>query len=269
MNPADARTAFDVAEFEARRADRKLGLGSPLTAVALTASTNDDALAAVRAGAPHGATFVADAQSAGRGRRGRTWFAAPAESLLCSVVLRVSLPVEVLGTLALVVGLSVRRAVGEALTAAGERHPVQVKWPNDVWIDGRKVAGVLCESHLQGGVVLGAVVGFGVNVSGRVFPPELSGVATSLALSGAEVSREALLVEVLVGLERRLGILRSEGVVAIAKELSQYDALAGRQVRVDGVVGVAAGVDDDGRLLVRASQGEMLSLAAGSVEVVG
>jgi BirA family biotin operon repressor/biotin-[acetyl-CoA-carboxylase] ligase len=259
---------LDAARFERRRDEQGLTLGKPFHHVVETGSTNDDALAAARSGAPHGATFVADAQSAGRGRRGRHWFAAPGESLLCSLLLREQLGLERAALLALVAGLAVRSAIANACSSADQAARVRVKWPNDVFIDERKVAGVLCESHVQGPALVATVVGFGVNVSGRAFPDELHATATSLALASVHTTREDLLLDVLRGLERRVATLVNEGVVALVTELAQNDALFGRRVRIDGVEGVAAGFDHTGRLLLRSSQDEMLPFSAGSVEVV-
>jgi len=262
--------AFDVARFRALQRERGLELGQPFHHASVTASTNDDALSAARAGAPHGATFVADAQSRGRGRRGRHWFAAAGESLLCSVVLTTSLPLERVSLLALVAGLAVRAGIARSFSDPAHGERVRVKWPNDVWIDEHKVAGVLCESHVRGSALAAAVVGFGVNVSTQEFPEELAGVATSIALSGARIPREELLVEILAGLSERCHLLERDGERSLTAELSRHDALFGRRIRVEGVEGVAAGFDHSGGLLLRVSRTEMLvTLNSGSVEVVG
>ncbi|MGC4093365.1 MAG: biotin--[acetyl-CoA-carboxylase] ligase [Polyangiaceae bacterium] len=262
----NAEADFDVARFASLHTARGLTLGAPFHHAVVTASTNDDALTAARSGAPHGATFVADAQSAGRGRRGRQWFAAPRQSLLCSLVLRSRLPLERVSLLALSTGLAVRAAVAGMLSNPAQR--ALVKWPNDVWLDGRKVAGVLCESHVQGHELSAVVVGFGVNVSVRDFPAELASQATSLCLASVEVTREELLIEILAELERQIELLETAGEAALQAELGRYDALFGRRVRVEGVEGVAAGIDHSGGLLVRVSQVEMVTLSGGSVELV-
>ena len=258
-------TQFDTARFETERDARGLSLGKPFTYKALTGSTNDDALGAARAGVEHGATFVADEQSAGRGRRGRHWFAPAGESLLCSVVLRAELTVERASLLALVAGLSVRAAIVGAL---GDAERVHVKWPNDVWIDDRKVAGVLCESHVQGTILAATIVGFGVNVSGREFPDELARTATSLTLASVHIAREALLLDVLAELQTRVANLVERGADPLVQELARCDALRGRRVRVDGRDGVAAGFDYSGRLLLAVSQDEIVPLSAGTVELL-
>lgn len=260
--------AFARERFEALRCARGLRLGAPLTLHTLTGSTNDDALAAAREDAPHGATFVAERQTSGRGRRGRTWFAAAGESLLCSVLLRVPLPIEAVSALALAAGLAVREAVAKALPDYEERGLVRVKWPNDVWVENKKIAGVLAESQLQGGTLVAAVVGFGVNVTTTAFPDEIRARATSLQLLGASAAREVLLADALSALEARTHRLLVGGAPALTLELSQKDALLGRKVRVEGQDGIAAGIDDRGRLRLRLKSNEILEVAAGTVELL-
>jgi len=248
---------------------RGLTLGRPLSVALETGSTNDDALAAARAGASHGATFVAEYQTRGRGRRGHVWHAEPGTNLLCSIVVGPGLPLEATPALALAAGLAVRSAIAAAPglgDAADER--VRVKWPNDVWLDQKKVAGVLSESQIQGGALIASVVGIGINVGPRAFPAEIAANATSLVLSGSTVSREALLVEVLAALESTLWRLARGGVLALHDDLTRYDALAGRPVRVEDIEGVASGIDATGRLLVRLSDGELRALTGGSVELI-
>lgn len=256
---------FDALRFERLRAGSGLGLGSPLTALEVTASTNDDALEAARAGAPHGATFVADHQTEGRGRRGRTWHAEPGEALLFSVVLRPELEPARLGLLPLTVGLAVRAAVAELLPPEFASS-TRVKWPNDVWVDGKKISGVLAESRLGGAGTL-VVAGVGVNVATRHFPAELERTATSFARLGSAPDREAVLAGVLASLELRLGTL-SRAPDEIVAELRRYDGLNGRRVRVDGTDGIARGIDAEGRLTLQLCNGNLTEILSGHLEVL-
>lgn len=260
---------FDSELFERHVRERGAHFGLPLTVVEETGSTNDDALAAARGGASHGATFLAERQTRGRGRRGRHWHADPGTNLLFSVVVRLALPIDSVPALSLAAGLAVRSAIARALPTrdtADER--VRLKWPNDVWLDQKKVAGVLSESHLQGEQAIACVVGVGINVKTASFPPEIASTATSLLLSGSSVTRERLLADALTELEASLRELARGGVAALHRDLSRFDALAGRPVRVDDVTGVAAGIDDAGRLLVRGADGALSSVAGGSVELL-
>ena len=151
-------------------------IGSPRVHHRLTDSTNERAKQLAAAGAPHGTLVTADEQTAGRGRQGRLWTAPPRSAVLMSVVLR-----ELDERLPLTAAV----AVCDAL-------PVEaaIKWPNDVWIGGRKVAGILVEGRPQEGW---AVLGVGLNVSTEGFPAELAGSATSLRLAGVDATPEQVL----------------------------------------------------------------------------
>ncbi len=255
-------TRFQAPRFASLARERRLALGTPLHAVATTGSTNDDAMAAARAGAAHGATFVADLQTRGRGRRGHVWTSPPGENLTFSVVLRPRLALARVTALPLVVGLAVRAAVA---TRVGV--PVTVKWPNDVLAGGRKLAGVLVESQLQGHELAAVIVGVGVNVAMRELPDEIKDTATSLSLCGSrELERETLLADVLADLERRLATFERDGLDPFHAELARFDALRGQTVRVEDAVGTARGIDRDGALLLENDAGEIKRVIAGAVE---
>jgi BirA family biotin operon repressor/biotin-[acetyl-CoA-carboxylase] ligase len=257
--------SFDLARFERERAIRGLALGGPAGWVETTESTNDDALRAARAGAPHGALFGAETQLHGRGRRGSEWHSESGAGLWFSLLLRPQLGAEVAPALSLCAGLAAREAV-----AARTSQPVLVKWPNDVLAGGLKIAGILSESQISGSRLGGVVVGIGLNVEQRAFPQELSTIATSLALLGAkDRAREPLLVDVLAALEKRLKQLQAAGIPGISEELRQHDALFGKRVRVGEHEGVAAGIDASGRLLLRTDHGLCEPLTSGHVELIG
>lgn len=256
---------FDGERFRALSAG--LTLGTPCVVSALTDSTNDDALAAARDGAPHGALFVADEQRKGRGRRGNAWHAPPGEALLFSVVLRPEIAAPHAACLSLVAGLAVRAAVAAALAAASVAKTARVKWPNDVVVDRKKVAGILVESQMRGERLGAAVVGVGLNVGRLELPDDVAAHATSLATLGASVPREQLLTWVLGELAGRLGALeQSETPLgAMVAELSAHDALAGERVTVAQVTGTATGVDALGTLKVLDAQGIVHRVTSGHV----
>jgi len=231
-------------------------LGTPRLHLRATGSTNDRARDLAAAGAPHGTLVTAAEQSAGRGRQGRRWSAPAGRALLASIVLRE--PPELLPLAAAV-------AVADAVAAAlpgGRGDAVAIKWPNDVLLDGRKVAGVLVEGRPQAGW---AVLGIGVNAALdlELLPEELRGVAGTLGLAPRELPRA--LDELLRALEARL----AEPGDATLAALRERDALAGRPLRWEGGAGTGAGIAPDGALLVRRADGTLHQLAAGEVHLGG
>jgi BirA family transcriptional regulator, biotin operon repressor / biotin---[acetyl-CoA-carboxylase] ligase len=255
--------AFDLALFEAEVATRGLGLGRSVSFRSVTESTNDDALAAAKSGAPHGALFGAESQSRGRGRRGSEWVSTPGAGLWCSLLLRPELRAELAPGLALCAGLAVRSAVATRVAA-----PALVKWPNDVLAGGKKLAGILVESQFSGASVASVIVGIGINVSQEAFPEPISQLATSLSLLGAaDLGRERLLADVLEAFERELSRIGTQGMPAVAEALRPHDALLGRQLRVDDVQGEGAGIDASGALLVRRAEGDVRAVVSGHVEL--
>ncbi len=221
-------------------------IGSPRVHHRLTDSTNERAKELAIAGALHGTVVTADEQSAGRGRQGRAWTAPPRSAVLMSVVLR---------DLDETLPLSAAVAVCEAIPAEAA-----IKWPNDVWIDGRKVAGILVEGRPQDGW---AVLGMGVNVTTESFPPELAEQATSLWLAGVSTSVEIVLADLLPSLDEWLGA-PSERVFEAWRS---RDALKGERVRWSDGEGVADGIDDSGALVVQTSNGPV-ALDAGEVHLL-
>ena len=220
-------------------------IGSPRVHFRVTDSTNERGRALAAAGAPHGTLVTADEQRAGRGRQGRAWTAPPRSAVLMSVVLR-----ELSETLPLAAAV----AVCEALPVEA-----RIKWPNDVWIDGRKVAGILVEGRPQEGW---AVLGIGLNVATEEFPAELS--ATSLLLEGAPLSPE----EALAAVVSTLGDWLPRPATEVLAAWRSRDALLGGTVRWQngGKEGTAAGVDDSGALIVETGDGRV-TLDAGEVHL--
>jgi BirA family transcriptional regulator, biotin operon repressor / biotin---[acetyl-CoA-carboxylase] ligase len=255
---------FDAERFRLQARASKPGLGRPLLYLPVTGSTNDDALLAARSGAPHGSVFVADEQTKGRGRRGNAWLAAPGESLLFSVLLRPQLELAQSSALTLAIGLSLRDVVSSLVPGNA-----QIKWPNDLYVDGKKLAGVLVESMLQGERLQAVVVGVGLNVLTVQFPEEIAQRATSLALLGSSsLDREALLTALLAAMASRVADFERGGVEALLGELNAADALRGRRVRVDSREGVGRGIDAQGRLLLQDDAGVEHAILSGTVELL-
>ena len=245
-------------------------LGRPLHLLDETTSTNDEAKRAAKDGAPHGATWVTEAQTAGRGRQGRAWSSARGESLLFSVLLRVACAPARLPMLALVAGLAVRDAVARAAPDAN----VRLKWPNDVVVGERrlKIAGVLVETTMVGDRVDAVIVGIGINVHARAFPPDVEGRATSVSLvaaaSIAPPCRAEILADVLASLDRDVALVAARGLGVVHARLTAADALRGERVRTDDdQEGRAEGIDLDGRLLVRRDDGTLARWQSGEVHL--
>jgi BirA family biotin operon repressor/biotin-[acetyl-CoA-carboxylase] ligase len=198
------------------------------------------------AGAPNGTLVTADAQTAGRGRQGRAWSAPPGHALLMSLVLREAHPL-----LPLAAAVAVAEAVGDR---------AQIKWPNDVLLEGRKVAGILAEGRPQEGWV---VLGIGVNVAIRAedLPPELHATAATLGREPSDV--EPFLAALLSSLERALALPAE----TLLDAWRARDALAGREISWSGGRGTAAGIDGEGRLVVELPGGGRTALDAGEVHL--
>lgn len=257
-----ARFATQV--FDAERARLGLTLGQPLQLRDETASTNDDAALAARSGAPHGALFVAETQSRGRGRRGSEWISTPGAGLWFSLLLRPTFSAELLPGVPLSAGLAVRAAVARLVPAT-----VTVKWPNDVLAGDRKLAGILVESQLSGSQVASVVVGIGINVSHTEFPEPIRGIATSLTLlASSDDSRERLLASVLHAFEAELERLTSRGLAGMAEALTPHDALFGRQLRIGTRQGRGHGIDGSGQLRLCLPEGAVELVASGHVELL-
>jgi BirA family biotin operon repressor/biotin-[acetyl-CoA-carboxylase] ligase len=222
-------------------------IGSPHVHHRVTDSTNAQARALAAAGAPHGTIVTAEAQTTGRGRQGRTWTADPGDALLFSAVVR---PPSALLPLAAAV------AVAESLAPLD----AAIKWPNDIWIDRRKVAGILLEGRPQEGW---AVVGIGLNVRTREFPEELSETATSLARAGSPASVSDALEALLPALDRWMDAPAPDVLAAWAAR----DALRGERISWNGGEGVAAGIAENGSLVVETGSGERVELDAGEVHL--
>jgi BirA family transcriptional regulator, biotin operon repressor / biotin---[acetyl-CoA-carboxylase] ligase len=203
---------------------------------------------------PEGAIVVADHQTAGRGRLGRTWEAPAGKALLLSVLLRP--PAERNAPeISLVAGVAVADALERMLGLS-----VQLKWPNDVMLRRRKVAGCLAEAR-DGTVVLG--IGVNVNQTRDELPPNAGSVLT---LTGRELDREDLLATLLDDLAARYGGWRDGGLDAVYEGLGPRDFLRGRRVRVNGTSGVATMIDRQGRLEIAVGHGALVSVDSGEVD---
>ena len=199
---------------------------------------------------PEGAVAVANEQTAGRGRMGRRWEAPSGSSILVSVLLRPP-PERRAAELTLVAGIATAAVVERATGLAA-----QIKWPNDVMLDRRKVAGGIAELK-DGAVVLG--IGLNVNQKPDELPSQTRTVAGSLrSVTGREYERATILADLLLELELRYDVWREGGLDALYSDLGARDFLRGRRVTVDGVAGTAQMIARDGRLVIETASGPVV-----------
>ena len=221
------------------------------------ASTNTAAMAAAAEGAPEGSVFLAEEQTAGRGRGANSWQSPRSSGIYCSVIVRPALPPSEVLALSLAAGLAVRAAIEQV----DSRVRADLKWPNDLLIDGKKICGILTEMNAEATRVRYIVVGVGINVNQASFPKDLS--ATSLRLvTGSEWSRVELVAALLKSLDREYRQLLEgrEGQASILRRFAENSSwVRGKPVRIEengaAFEGTTEGLDTRGFLQVRTVKG--------------
>jgi BirA family transcriptional regulator, biotin operon repressor / biotin---[acetyl-CoA-carboxylase] ligase len=259
----------DVVREIARVAGRAGAIGSRIHWLASTASTNDVAARLAEGGADEGTTVIADMQTAGRGRHGRTWFSPPGAGLYVSVIVRPRGEISSHHSRTSLLTIASGVAIAEAVRAA-TGLPAGIKWPNDVMIGRRKLAGILAEAAVQGGRPQFVVVGFGVNLQMTAYPPELASRVTSIeAETTRRPDRAAMLAEILAAIGERYRDLdagRFDAILGAWRGLAA--SLPGALVEWDSPAGVVRGraqdIDEDGALLVRV-EGRLERVVAGEL----
>jgi BirA family biotin operon repressor/biotin-[acetyl-CoA-carboxylase] ligase len=243
-------------------------LGQVLHCYDVLPSTNDLAKQLAEEGGGHGEVVIAESQTAGRGRRGRAWVSPPQKSLYLSVIIRPDLPPQRASEMTLVASVALCEAVRHAGVNA------VIKWPNDVLVDGRKLAGILVEMAAEMDRVQWLVIGMGVNLNLATgdLPEDLRDIATSVAAErGEPVPRALFTAALLGGLEEWLDRHSAEGFGAVREAWRSLSGTLGREVRVslgDGeVTGVAEDIDESGALLVRGASG-LTRVVAGEVHLL-
>jgi len=216
----------------------------PIVRLGTVDSTQTVAFALAEGGAADGTVVVATSQRAGRGRRGRVWFDEPGASLLFSLLVRPRLAPAQWPLLSLMTSVAVARALGQTAGLSA-----QLKWPNDILVDGRKVAGILLESRFTPQAVV--IIGVGINLAQTRFPADLQARAISVRqASGRLVEPDRLLRAVLDEIDIWRTRLDGEGFRAIGIAWKGLSRTLGARVRVDGVRGRAVDLDDDGALVI-------------------
>jgi BirA family transcriptional regulator, biotin operon repressor / biotin---[acetyl-CoA-carboxylase] ligase len=233
-------------------------------------STNVRARMIADRGAPEGTVVVAEAQLKGKGRRGRSWFSPAAEGIYVSVILRPRVPPPEAPQLVLMAAV----AAAEALLAQ-TALPVSVKWPNDILVGGKKVAGILTEMRLAGDRIDHVVIGMGVNVNtpAESLPPEIAAIATSLcAVTGRTFSRVGLLRAYLEKLEGWYALFRERRFEPIRERWLEIARIIGKQVKIAGVdrtyEGEVVDIDPTGFLILKSPDGGVQRILAGDVSMI-
>ncbi|MFZ1504696.1 MAG: biotin--[acetyl-CoA-carboxylase] ligase [Nitrospira sp.] len=255
--PADR---LDIDRLQASLQTR--AFGRSLRYAPSTASTNADALAYLQQvtdpAAPHGTVMLTDCQTAGRGRRGRTWHSPPQGNLYMSVIVVPEPGAKRVGPWLSWIPLCSALASADCLVSC-TRLPVSVKWPNDLLIGDKKVGGILCEQTTTADKTLAVVIGIGLNINAArdSFPEELrAGVTTMAVEAGHQLDRVAILTDLLLRLEQRMDRLFHDGPSGMIDEFTRRCSTLGTTVRVtleeNGIVqGIAESIGPDGCLCVR------------------
>ncbi|TAJ07042.1 MAG: biotin--[acetyl-CoA-carboxylase] ligase [Nitrospirae bacterium] len=248
--------------------------GRTLHVLQETTSTNHEAMKLAQQGAPDGTVLVAETQTAGKGRLGRSWYSPPGDNLYCSVILRNQPADNLTGWLSVIPLLSAV-AVARAIQRVADLKPL-LKWPNDILAGDRKLGGLLCESSLSGPSTTFVVVGIGLNVNGsrEGFPEDIRDIATSIAAeTGRPCDRASLLASILLELELYSETLLTRPPDTFLSEYARLCSTLGRRVRVSlsegqTIEGLADSIAPDGSLrIVRdpASGGGTIEVRAGDV----
>ena len=245
---------------------KKPRFGRPLYRFETIETTMTEAAARAEAGAAEGTLILADQQTAGRGRWGRSWVSEPGVGLYFSLVLRPPAGAARSTVLTLALGLGVARGIGEACIVSCD-----IRWPNDVLLNDKKCCGILVESAAEGASLRYAIAGVGINVNQAAMPGELSDIATSLRIeTGREYLREALLEAVLKHCERYYEMFLERGAQPVVEAFSRASSyVRGKKVVVElggsRIYGTSAGLDPGGVLLLEREDGSLEPILAGSV----
>lgn len=259
---------FSAEELESRMCTEWAGRN--LVFYASTGSTNIQAKLLAEEGAPTGTLVVADQQTQGRGRRGRTWTSPAGRNLYFTLLLKPDFVPDKASMLTLVMAHAVQSAVTEVCGMQA-----QIKWPNDIVLNGKKVTGILTEMSVQGEYIQHVVIGVGVNVKEQEFVPELEGKATSLEQeSGRQISRAALLEKIMENFEADYALfLKKQNLSLLMEAYNAALVNCGREVRVldpaGEYTGIAQGINEKGELCVKTADGKLKKVYAGEVSVRG
>ena len=234
-----------------------------------TDSTNNQAKRLAEEGAEHGLLVLSDCQTSGKGRRGRSWDSKAGEGIFMTLLLKPDIQPGNASMLTLVMALAVRAGIEDVVGI-----DTQIKWPNDIVCDGKKVCGILTEMSAQIDYINYIVIGVGINVSNEIFPEEVAATATSLyLLTGVRISRAKLAAKIMAEFEKYYALyLKTQDLPGLMNEYNSHLINRGRSVRVldprQEYTGVAQGINQSGELLVQTEDGTA-HVSSGEVSVRG
>ena len=236
-------------------------------------STNLEAARQAKAGAGAGLVIVAGKQTSGRGRRGRNWASEEKQDIYMSLLLRPSFSPDIAPMLTLIQALAVRKALEEVSETVTSRIKVSIKWPNDIYIKGKKVCGILTEMVPENGRISYVIIGTGINVNRRNFPKELEEIATSLYLeTGREIKKEEIIDNINRYFQEYYDVfLKTKDLSYLKEEYNTYLINKDREVRVldpsGEFTGFGLGITSYGELLVKRNDDETVKIASGEVSI--
>jgi BirA family biotin operon repressor/biotin-[acetyl-CoA-carboxylase] ligase len=233
-------------------------------------STSSTLLTAATEGAPEGTVYVADEQTAGRGRGGHQWHSVIGDGLYVSVLIRPPLPLKEALWISLATGLAAQRAIREAVGPdAGPNRDVDIRWPNDILLNGKKCGGILVETSVDGPTLRFAVIGIGINLNHAQLPAGLPAIATSLRIeTGQTYRREPLLIALLRALDLELTHLEAGASGLLERFTAASTWVRGKRVQVaeaGGYTGVTDGLDAHGFLRISGDDGVRRTVLSGGV----
>jgi BirA family biotin operon repressor/biotin-[acetyl-CoA-carboxylase] ligase len=233
-------------------------------------STNDIASAYADSGCEEGTVIIADSQSKGRGRLGRTWFSPSGKNIHISVVLRPVLSPMHATVLTIMTSVAVASVIRQTF-----KIDALIKWPNDIMVSGRKMAGILSEMKTENDKIMYAVIGIGINtnLTSEEIPDEIRETTTSLYLESGKITpRTDVVIALLQELDRYYGVLKNSGSAALIDNWTKLSATIGKNIRVASGAhvfeGTAEAIDNDGFLLIRLIDGSLKKISSGDVTVI-
>ena len=229
-----------------------------------TDSTNDEIRRNLTL--PEGAVFIADQQTNGRGRQGRSWHSETGTGLYLSILLKPNLPAEKLAFITLMAGVATVSAIQKQISSV----PLKLKWPNDILLNGKKLSGILCEYVPRTAVILG----IGINLNQTFFPENIKDIATSLKLeTGTTINRTDLVISLLENLDRDYEEFLQEKRSSLIKKWTDRTDMFGKTTTVyqkgKSLTGKAMGLDPEGRLILRTLDGKQHTLSSGELLAAG